>query len=135
MSMAATAAPHASFMVGLPPPCDHKAELGCMLSALPCCCSCADRRPAAAAYPTYVDGKGMRMQGRRWQRYCRRCYGRFIFIFLSRICFFIFFLLRYLLSLVIYHFNIISHIDNFKITGIRSLRVQNHQSRSACQGK
>lgn len=25
----------------------------------------------------YIDGQGMRMKGRRWQRYCRKCYGRY----------------------------------------------------------
>jgi len=48
-----------------------------MLTALPCCCSCADKRPQATAYPVYIDGQGMRMKGRRWQRYCRKCYGEF----------------------------------------------------------
>lgn len=54
----------------------HKLLTGCMLSALPCCCSCADRRPEATAYPVYIDGKGIRMQGKRWQRYCRKCCGK-----------------------------------------------------------
>lgn len=76
VEMASTAASHSSFHVGLPGPCEHKADIGCMLSALPCCCSCADRRQHAAAYPTYVDGEGMIMKGRRWQRYCRRCHGK-----------------------------------------------------------
>lgn len=58
----------------LPEPCEHKADTGCMLTALPCCCSCADKRPHATAYPVYIDGQGMQMKGRRWQRYCRRCY-------------------------------------------------------------
>lgn len=54
-------------------PCLHKVLTGCMLTALPCCCSCADQRPHATAYPIYIDGQGMRLKGRRWQRYCRRC--------------------------------------------------------------
>lgn len=72
-----TAAPsHSSFNVGLPQPCEHKADRGCMMTAVPCCCSCADKRPHATAYPMYVDGTGMVMKGRRWQRYCRKCYGK-----------------------------------------------------------
>lgn len=57
-------------------PLEHRAVTGCMMTVLPCCCSCADKRPQAAAYPVYVDGKGIRMQGKRWQRYCRKCHGK-----------------------------------------------------------
>lgn len=53
--------------------CGHKASIGCALTALPTCCSCSDRRPLAAAYPVYIDGQGMKMQGNRWSRYCWRC--------------------------------------------------------------
>ncbi len=53
--------------------CGHKSNVGCALTALPTCCSCSDRRPLAAAYPVYIDGQGMKMQGKRWSRYCWRC--------------------------------------------------------------
>lgn len=53
--------------------CRHKSNIGCALTALPTCCSCADQRPLAAAYPVYVDGEGMKMQGKRWSRYCWKC--------------------------------------------------------------
>ena len=53
--------------------CEHRVATGCMLTALPCCCSCADRRPEATSYPTYIDGQGMVMKGKRYQRYCRSC--------------------------------------------------------------
>ncbi|KIX96830.1 uncharacterized protein Z520_07550 [Fonsecaea multimorphosa CBS 102226] len=29
--------------------------------------------PQATAYPLYIDGQGMRLQGKRWQRYCWKC--------------------------------------------------------------
>ena len=54
-------------------PCIHKAVIGCALTALPGCCSCSDQRPYAEAYPIYIDGQGMKMQGKRWARYCWKC--------------------------------------------------------------
>ena len=54
-------------------PCIHKAVIGCALTALPGCCSCSDQRPYAEAYPIYIDGHGMKMQGKRWARYCWKC--------------------------------------------------------------
>lgn len=77
-SAMSTATMSSSQTRSLPAPCEHKAQTGCMLAALPCCCSCADKRPHATAYPVYIDGQGMKMQGKRWQRYCRRCHGRFL---------------------------------------------------------
>ncbi|KIW20543.1 hypothetical protein PV08_01118 [Exophiala spinifera] len=53
--------------------CEHKEHIGCALTALPRCCSCVDKRPLATAYPIYIDGKGMKLQGKRWQRYCWKC--------------------------------------------------------------
>ncbi|KIW97325.1 uncharacterized protein Z519_02717 [Cladophialophora bantiana CBS 173.52] len=53
--------------------CEHKPTIGCALTAVPGCCACADKRPLATAYPLYIDGQGMRLQGRRWQRYCWKC--------------------------------------------------------------
>ncbi|KIW51661.1 hypothetical protein PV05_10360 [Exophiala xenobiotica] len=53
--------------------CRHKQRIGCALTALPGCCSCADKRPLATAYPVYIDGQGMKLQGKRWQRYCWKC--------------------------------------------------------------
>jgi len=53
--------------------CGHKQRIGCALTALPGCCSCADKRPLATAYPVYIDGQGMKLQGKRWQRYCWKC--------------------------------------------------------------
>ena len=53
--------------------CGHKSFLGCELTAVPTCCACADKRPLSSAYPTYVDGQGMRMRGSRSDRYCWRC--------------------------------------------------------------
>jgi hypothetical protein len=55
--------------------CVHKQRIGCALTALPRCCSCADKRPLATAYPVYIDGQGMKLQGKRWQRYCWKCRG------------------------------------------------------------
>jgi hypothetical protein len=55
--------------------CEHKAHIGCALTAVSGCCFCSDKRPEATAYPTYIDGKGMRMIGKRWQRYCWKCRG------------------------------------------------------------
>ncbi|OAL20778.1 hypothetical protein AYO20_11485 [Fonsecaea nubica] len=53
--------------------CEHKPVIGCALTAVPGCCACADKRPLATAYPLYIDGQGMRLQGKRWQRYCWKC--------------------------------------------------------------
>ncbi|KEF60543.1 uncharacterized protein A1O9_02104 [Exophiala aquamarina CBS 119918] len=53
--------------------CYHKPVIGCALVALAGCCACADKRPIAASYPVYIDGQGMRMQGKRWSRYCWKC--------------------------------------------------------------
>ncbi|KAJ4514458.1 hypothetical protein HRR86_007865 [Exophiala dermatitidis] len=53
--------------------CEHKPIIGCALTALPGCCACADKRPMATAYPVYIDGQGMRLQGKCWQRYCWKC--------------------------------------------------------------
>lgn len=57
-------------------PCEHKPLIDCALTALPGCCACADKRPIAIAYPVYIDGLGMRLQGKRWQCYCWKCRGR-----------------------------------------------------------
>jgi hypothetical protein len=54
-------------------PCEHKQLLRCELTAVAVCCMCADSRPLSQAYPTYVDGSGMRNEGTRWQKYCWRC--------------------------------------------------------------
>lgn len=67
--------------------CEHKEQIGCALTALPRCCSCADKRPVATAYPIYVDGKGMKLQGKRWQRYCWKCRGRHEFLTFTLLCF------------------------------------------------
>jgi len=56
--------------------CYHKPVIGCALVALAGCCACADKRPIAASYPVYIDGQGMRMQGKRWSRYCWKCRGK-----------------------------------------------------------
>ncbi|KAI1622954.1 hypothetical protein EDD37DRAFT_450051 [Exophiala viscosa] len=53
--------------------CEHKRTIGCALTALPGCCACADKRPLATAYPVYIDGQGMKLQGKRWARYCWKC--------------------------------------------------------------
>ncbi|ETN40934.1 uncharacterized protein HMPREF1541_05214 [Cyphellophora europaea CBS 101466] len=53
--------------------CDHKQSIGCILGTIPTCCACADRRPLASAYATYVDGSGMKLVGSRWQKYCWKC--------------------------------------------------------------
>jgi hypothetical protein len=53
--------------------CVHKSQIGCALTAAPGCCSCSDTRPYAPAYPIYIDGQGLKMQGKRWSRYCWRC--------------------------------------------------------------
>lgn len=53
--------------------CSHKEDLGCILTAVPVCCSCADQRPHTNWYAVYVDGQGMTMTGSPWQRYCWRC--------------------------------------------------------------
>lgn len=53
--------------------CEHKEIIGCELTAVSVCCGCADIRALSQAYPTYVDGSGMRMEGTRWQKYCWRC--------------------------------------------------------------
>jgi hypothetical protein len=39
----------------------------------------------ASYYPTYIDGLGMRVVGKRWQRYCWKCRGRFIFPLVARL--------------------------------------------------
>ncbi len=54
--------------------CEHKHGIGCALTVLPVCCSCADRRPQSTeGYPDYIDGIGMTLSGRRWTKYCSRC--------------------------------------------------------------
>jgi Zinc finger, C3HC4 type (RING finger) len=54
--------------------CSHKPHIGCALTALPVCCSCADQRPVSRdGYPDYVDGVGMTMTSKRWTKYCTRC--------------------------------------------------------------
>lgn len=68
--------------------CEHKEQIGCALTALPRCCSCVDKRPLATAYPIYIDGKGMKLQGKRWQRYCWKCRGRREYLLLHLFAFF-----------------------------------------------
>ena len=54
--------------------CEHKAIIGCYLTALPVCCSCADKRPQSTqGYPEYVDGVGLTNNGWRWTKYCSKC--------------------------------------------------------------
>ena len=47
--------------------------MGCELTTTTKCCMCADRRPFSEADPTYVDGRGMRNSGTRYQKYCWKC--------------------------------------------------------------
>lgn len=93
----------------MPNACEHRLATACMLTSLPCCCSCADKRPQAAAYPVYVDGKGIRMQGQRWQRYCRRCRGKRLTFFHIIHC--IVSASRWQTSDVLLHILMFSHID------------------------
>nr|OQO21790.1 hypothetical protein B0A51_09592 [Rachicladosporium sp. CCFEE 5018] len=60
-------------MPRLPHYCPHKLPTSCRLTSLPNCCACADERPHAASYSTYIDGVGFVQRGKRWQRYCWFC--------------------------------------------------------------
>jgi hypothetical protein len=57
----------------LPHYCEHKLPTSCRLTSIPRCCACADERPHAPSYSTYVDGVGFVPWGTRWQRYCWYC--------------------------------------------------------------
>ncbi|KAK0902268.1 hypothetical protein LTR91_019080 [Friedmanniomyces endolithicus] len=57
----------------LPGQCEHKLPTSCRLTSILNCCACADERPHAASYSTYVDGLGFVPWGTRWQRYCWYC--------------------------------------------------------------
>ncbi|KAF2718041.1 hypothetical protein K431DRAFT_287996 [Polychaeton citri CBS 116435] len=59
--------------VRLPEYCEHKLPTSCRLTSIPGCCACADERPHAAEYRTYIDGIGFVPRGTRWQRYCWFC--------------------------------------------------------------
>lgn len=55
-------------------PCSHKSANRCLLSGQQCCL-CMDKRAGDlnSRYQCYVDGKGMRDCGLRWQSYCASC--------------------------------------------------------------
>ncbi|KAF2708506.1 hypothetical protein K504DRAFT_503672 [Pleomassaria siparia CBS 279.74] len=63
---------HDAFHIAKPEFCEHKSVTACDLP-IPVCCACADKRPTALVYKTYVDGIGDVEDGTRWQNYCFPC--------------------------------------------------------------